>query len=361
MKYTDYVGECCQVFTERAEVPGDLILTYFIRLQRLMEDVDSTFDYDDNQNLPTMDASRIEILVKTFNRQLVQIKESFTPEAWNNSAITLKFYNLRIFIHEIGLHSGDSEPTDSSIGGDSCRSWFSAMARTDALITCLDATKDYLDRYLSLPLVQMRENTVLEESKVIYALLVLGKFVSGVNSPHLDPLALRKRANIEHYMVTLVERMDELITVVDGQEQRNYFWHVKTLFQNSRQWYQQQVRDNSFPMLESDGLPTCMDLSMLDVLTYAKDMDGGLTPSDTNTNSSWASMSATEWPQPMPLVAPLMMKESSSGVPQGNPGELWSGFFDDFPMTMDPAALDFDYTVLVNEDLVGVRGALENS
>jgi hypothetical protein len=84
LKYTDYIDTCCQALSDAKETPSDYLLPYFIRLQRLAEEISTTFDYGGYQQLPALDAIRTEMLVKTFRKQLKQFEESFPSDAWHN-------------------------------------------------------------------------------------------------------------------------------------------------------------------------------------------------------------------------------------------------------------------------------------
>lgn len=336
-------------------MPGDQLLYYFIRLQRLKEEINDTFDYDDYQDLAPMDTVRIELLLKTFNKQLAQIRESFLPEAWENTAISLTYYNLRIYLNEIALHAVPPDSTDTFGPDESCRSWFSSVARADALITCVDAAKDYLDRYLALSTEQVRCNTIVEEVKVVYAFLVLGKFVSGINTPHIDALDLRKSANMEYYMDGLINRMSDLIVSFNGQEQLNYFWHFRALFKFSRIWYEQQIKGEYFTTLGSSGVPDCADMSILESVTYRPDDDTPLS----DTNSSWSNKEKV-WGQHTPMAVPMpMSKLPMEKLPLD--AQLFTGFFDELPhglphgaVSSDP--LDFDYTAMDMDGMEFMQG-----
>jgi hypothetical protein len=84
MKYTDYIDTCCQALSDARETPSDHLLPYFIRLQRLAEEISTTFDYGGYQQLPPLDAIRTEMLVKTFRKQLNQFEESFPSDVRQN-------------------------------------------------------------------------------------------------------------------------------------------------------------------------------------------------------------------------------------------------------------------------------------
>jgi hypothetical protein len=79
------VEACCQALNDAKEVPSDHSLQYLIRLQRLAEDVNTAFDYDNHQQLPPLDAVRIEMLIKTFNKQLREFEETFPDDVLENS------------------------------------------------------------------------------------------------------------------------------------------------------------------------------------------------------------------------------------------------------------------------------------
>jgi hypothetical protein len=89
LKYTNYVEDCYRAVIEANESEADRLLPYFFQLQRLAEEVNLAFDYDDHQQLPQLDALRIEVLVKNFNRQLNQFKEYFPSEVWSNGELEL--------------------------------------------------------------------------------------------------------------------------------------------------------------------------------------------------------------------------------------------------------------------------------
>jgi hypothetical protein len=75
----------------QASRPGDpdFLLPYTLQLQRLAEEINHAFNYELKADLPQEDATRIEILVNAFEKQLDQCLLTFLPEAWNNSKYEL--------------------------------------------------------------------------------------------------------------------------------------------------------------------------------------------------------------------------------------------------------------------------------
>jgi hypothetical protein len=68
-------------------VPTDSLLRYFVRLQRLAEEIDHAFDYSQSLKLLPLDTLRIEILLKAFEQQLNQFELTFPQHVWNNRKI----------------------------------------------------------------------------------------------------------------------------------------------------------------------------------------------------------------------------------------------------------------------------------
>jgi hypothetical protein len=78
---------CAESLAHSLHAETDYLLPYFIRFQRLAEEVDHAFDYSQNHKLPHLDAMRIEILAKAFEQQLNQFELTFPTHIWNNGKI----------------------------------------------------------------------------------------------------------------------------------------------------------------------------------------------------------------------------------------------------------------------------------
>jgi hypothetical protein len=188
-------------------------------------------------------------------------------------AIRMAFLHVSIYINEIGLHAIRPDPVQSiAEAQSSCREWYYAVARTDTLVACIETAKKYLDAYLRLPKGEVFQNTILEEIKLVYTILVIGRFTSGVDSPFLDASHLRETAKLGHYMSELIERLNDIIAFNgNGRERIDYFWHFRRIFQHTKNWYEEQVRGGFFTTLETNGLPDCVDLSFMEILEMDPD------------------------------------------------------------------------------------------
>jgi hypothetical protein len=184
----------------------------------------------------------------------------------------MAFLHVNIYINEVALHTTRPGPLESVAGQSSVREWYYAVARTDTLVACIESAKKYLDAYLRLPKGDILQFTIMEEMKLVYTVLIIGRFTSGVDSPYLDASHLRETARLGHYMSALIERLSEVITLNgNGRERIDYFWHFRRIFQHTKNWYEEQVRGGYFTTLETNGLPDCIDLSFMEILEMEPD------------------------------------------------------------------------------------------
>jgi hypothetical protein len=185
----------------------------------------------------------------------------------------MAFLHINIYINEIGLHAIRPDPVQSIADTQSsCREWYYAVARTDTLVACIESAKKHLDAYLRLPKGEVFQNTIMEEIKLVYSILIIGRFTSGVDSPFLDVSHLRETAKLGYYMSALIERLNKIITFNgNGREHIDFFWHYRRIFQHTKNWYEEQVRGGFFTTLEANGLPDCTDLPFMEILEMDTD------------------------------------------------------------------------------------------
>lgn len=80
----EYAEECSEKLSQIREVETDRFLPYFVKMQKLAVEAHDVFDYDDDSDLPELDAVRMGFLAKAFNHQLDQLQQTFPPDIWEN-------------------------------------------------------------------------------------------------------------------------------------------------------------------------------------------------------------------------------------------------------------------------------------
>jgi hypothetical protein len=264
--YNEYVEECCRVLAGAGYTETDYLIPHFIHLQRVAEEVSQAFDYDKAFQYPQLDPARVGRLSKGFQQQLEQLGQTFPPEVWDNGkckrripectfsnsakvTIAMAYQTNKIYLHEVGFHSSIPNHFDSA---SSYRRWYFSSARSDALFACLQATKESLDRLLSLPSQELLSFTMYDFIRLIYTVLVLGRFSTGCDSPNLDRTESQSQASFEPYIVRLITMTEPLITVSEGEDRIDYMWHVRRLFQVSKVWIDQFSTGLPLTGLESE-------------------------------------------------------------------------------------------------------------
>lgn len=77
MRYDDYVGDCCRSLAEVKNAPTDGDLIHFIGLQRLAEEIATTFGYDSITNEGRyLRIENVELSVKAFKSRLHDLRLS---------------------------------------------------------------------------------------------------------------------------------------------------------------------------------------------------------------------------------------------------------------------------------------------
>jgi hypothetical protein len=305
---------CAQSLGHAAYAKTDYLLSYYIRLQRLAEEIDHAFDYSQSFKLPQLDAMRIEILLKAFEQQLSQIELSFPTDIWKHGEMILKsefdaiilndrtasmkmrFYNLRIYVNEIGFRA--TKPSDMEIMSSTInlRSWYYSASRNESLIHCLQASKDYLDQYLSLTSEDISNFVLTDFMYLVYAVLLLGAFATGdCDSEVLDVAHIKQTANLDYYLDALSDQALHLISVSKSGS-NNYMSHIYGLFQQSKVWYSQMVEDPTPIGLRAVGrlgfsfmeiIPTVM-ARCIDFSGLTSDVSSGL--SEASIDEQWSEM-----------------------------------------------------------------------
>ena len=95
MKYDDFVGDCCRSLATSNNTPTDADLLHFVGLQRLSEEVASTFGYDSiNNEGRQLRMDNVELSVKAFKSRLHDLRCSFP----SNNARAGKLAHLKLVL-----------------------------------------------------------------------------------------------------------------------------------------------------------------------------------------------------------------------------------------------------------------------
>lgn len=84
LKSNDYLEECAESLAAAAHNDTDFLMPYFVRIQRLSEEVSHAFDYDASCQLLPLSSGRVNILVEAFQHRFKHMETEFPQEIWSN-------------------------------------------------------------------------------------------------------------------------------------------------------------------------------------------------------------------------------------------------------------------------------------
>lgn len=208
--------------------------------------------------------------------------------------------HLRIYIDEIGLHAElPSEKERKSIAFTE-RSWYSSAARTESLIRCLQASKNYLDTFLLLSNEAYLQFTLVDYLGLVHTMFLLGSLATSRDLGNIDTSQLRQVANFEYYMNALSTKTAQTIASSRTIGGNMYMSSINGLFLQSKAWYLQVLSDPN-PAGFRDGK---MDFSFMEIMkaillrcmTFNDCLDKDCGPADqpTNPDEQWVDL-LSDW------------------------------------------------------------------
>lgn len=178
----------------------------------------------------------------------------------------MSYHFLRIYISEVGFHASPPSPLELMSGQSSLKAWYFSSARNESLIACLQASKNYLDRFIELTPRQTIDFILPDYLRLVYAVLILGRFTTGCDCPVLDASYVRKTANMGYYLDKLIGKANDLIMLSPDGDVNDTFYHLRKLWEQSKQWFNEIAIDPACARECSLGQP---ELNFMDILPSA--------------------------------------------------------------------------------------------
>ncbi|MCJ1390774.1 hypothetical protein MMC18_003635 [Xylographa bjoerkii] len=268
MSYTSAIDRYCQDLASAKEAPLDPSLHYLIRVQHLAEDVGNVFgDWNSSQSIIS-GSTRTQTATRALHAQLEQLRVSMPTSISSMMCIEMACHATLIHVYEVCLHMKEETPRmDYGPQILANLSWRSADIRIDLLIGCLEAAKKCLDFFTSLTPQEIQSCTIIEFTKLIYAVMVFEKLTTSVELEGSDILA-QEATTLSFYLDLLIQRMSGITTTEASEGAKDVYWHFKLVFQRTKSWYRQRVqhRDITFGTVEPTEGSNTQDLSPLNLL-----------------------------------------------------------------------------------------------
>jgi hypothetical protein len=93
---------------------------------------------------------------------------------------------------------------------------------------------------LSLASAEVLNFTTPDLLRLLYAVLILGRFFTGPDAPLLDTARLRAQANLHHYLNEIVDKLRNILADMHNPP-GYYLVSLTRLFEDTKKWYGSSV------------------------------------------------------------------------------------------------------------------------
>lgn len=186
--------------------------------------------------------------------------------------IMLKFHYVRTYLYEIAFHADTHARSDMDVS-----TWSQSTTRTSALLSCLFASKAYIEHIISLPPTEFLSLTMLDFTRLIYCVLVLGCFATPNGAFSLTLSTFQELSNLQYHLDALVVKTNDIL--LTGRAP-GYCFHFNFLFKDTDEWYASNpcgpgVKGRCITDLVGDMFPIRMKYAANDALVV-QPFDAGM-------------------------------------------------------------------------------------
>ncbi|KAF6227633.1 hypothetical protein HO173_012073 [Letharia columbiana] len=264
LRYDDSIGDYSRSLAEINHATTDADVIHFIGLQRLAEEIASTFGYDaTNKKGRYLRLDNVELSVKAFKSRLHDFRHHLPSNSTCLASIMLAYESTCVYLHEVSLHMEHSFATSPVPLGREAGD--SSQRRISLLLSCLEATKSFLDYFLQIPPRLILRHCTFERGRLAHAVTVLIK-IAFCASPGLENFPLREACNVSYYLDALTEHLGSMSANLPDDGCPDSFSAFKAMGERIKSWYERME------FFEQVGSPSDLkDMSPLQFVEIAKE------------------------------------------------------------------------------------------
>lgn len=151
------------------------------------------------------------------------------------ASLNLAYHNISIYLHEVSLHMEHSVANHSVPLCHEAEK--SSRRRINLLLSCLEATKLFLDYFLQIPQILCARHTTQEKGSLAHAVTVLIKLAFCSNSSP-DSFSLREACNVSYYVDAVAAHMSSTSANDSEDEDPDSCSAIKTMAERIKNWYE---------------------------------------------------------------------------------------------------------------------------
>ena len=180
LRVSSYVRECVQYLDLAPDaIPTDRTMVHWVRLVMIAEEIGVSFSYDDPGGIASITELRTQLMLKDFESRLTEWWTS-VPEHEGNGSMTIMYYWVRLFLHEVILHV-DHSPEDfrAPYQMGPIHPWNGAAIPTqvlaESIAECIASSHALLNAFFVMDVDHLRALPVFSYVRISFAAFVLAK------------------------------------------------------------------------------------------------------------------------------------------------------------------------------------------
>lgn len=186
----------------------------------------------------------------------------------------LAYDNTYIHLYEVCITLGERTQVTPETGDQGLQPI--STTRTNLFINCLDAVKNFFNRYLQLPGEELRSHSILEKSQLAHAMVVLVKLPFCTDTG-LEKSVWQQACDVESYLEALSDCVGRVPTQVERHE---LHWQFRDSVSRIKAWYQRMLYFTT-PGTPA-GLKTMSPLELVEITRKEPVLDMDLSDFDLN-------------------------------------------------------------------------------
>ncbi|KAK4549531.1 hypothetical protein LTR36_006528 [Oleoguttula mirabilis] len=218
LRVSSYIRECVD-HLERATdtLPSDRMLLAWVRLIMIGEEISVSFSYEDPGGIAGISELRTQLMLKDFERRLTAWFTS-VPDTDVNGSLTIMYYTVRLYLHEIALHVDHSPedfraPYQMGVVHSSGDEEIPTKVLADSIAECITCSHSLLTTFFAMEVDSCRALPVFSYVRVSFAAFVLAKLCLSASHPgsRIGRVLDRTSLEVESYMDRAILHVREIV------------------------------------------------------------------------------------------------------------------------------------------------------
>ncbi|KAF2113637.1 hypothetical protein BDV96DRAFT_601122 [Lophiotrema nucula] len=260
---TQFIEEGCLALRQKAEYRTDQDLYHVIRLQRIIENIETLA----NQSSSDTEAQAGYLRVRA---ELEEFRAFLVSDVSDSHLLFMQFHTAKLFLYQVAFFERNLQHHPA--------------LNISILCEGLESAKSFLDLYLWLPPKSEMALTNSEWIQLSFGVTLAAKFAIVSKDPNveLQTRDLRHRLNIDNVFRHLALRIGALVgRAGEGNKQKDIFYHYELRVRKIQNWFEKMVRatGSDSPMSQQASMMAAQNAAQSQRSQHPHSSSAGSTPS----------------------------------------------------------------------------------